>query len=151
MYFSFNSFIKGSLIRGYIGARIPLSNIVLSRICFDSCVNRTLAIPLLKAEGFRRCLRLRAMKGESSYGNAPLEAHGSTGGAFRDWDDLPTPHGTPTSFAIAEYPPDPIGAPYSHSVEVLDSLLPSLFSISNLCWSMTRSITEYYSLRFREI
>jgi len=96
-------------------------------------------------------LRLRAMKGESSYGNAPLEAHGSTGGAFRDWDDLPTPHGTPTSFAIAEYPPDPIGAPYSHSVEVLDSLLPSLFSISNLCWSMTRSITEYYSLRFREI
>jgi hypothetical protein len=91
------------------------------------------------------------MKGESSHGNAPLEAHGSTGGAFRDWDDLPTPHGTPTSFAIAEYPPDPIGAPYSHSVEVLDSLLPSLFSISNLCWSMTRSITEYYSLKFREI
>jgi hypothetical protein len=47
--------------------------------------------------------------------------------------DLPTAHGIPTSLAIALWPVDPVGAPYSTRVDVMVSLLPSLFSTSNRC------------------
>ena len=51
---------------------------------------------------------------------------------------LPTAHGVPTNRLMALGPEDPNGLPYSESVEVLVSLVPSLFSISNLCWRSLR-------------
>lgn len=45
----------------------------------------------------------------------------------------------PTSLAMAEYP---LGSPYSQRVEVLVSFDPSLFSTSNLCCSMTMSLSS---------
>lgn len=48
--------------------------------------------------------------------------------------DSPIAHGIPTKRLMALWPEEPVGAPYSESVEVTVSLLPSLFSISNLCW-----------------
>ena len=46
---------------------------------------------------------------------------------------LPTAHGVPTKRAIALGPEEPNGAPYAERVDVIVSLVPSLFSISNLC------------------
>ena len=46
-----------------------------------------------KSMALRHCSRLRAIKGETSGGSAPPQ---------RERGDLPTPHGTPTNFAIAE-------------------------------------------------
>ena len=71
-YFSFNSFISGSFILEFIGARIPLSEIVPLRTCLTAVWHRMLAIPLFRnASGLRLGWRSKLVKGEPSGGNAP--------------------------------------------------------------------------------
>lgn len=69
-YSSFNSFIKGLLMLGFIGARIPFSEMVPLSTCFTAIADH----------------KHTSVK---EVGNASSL-------------DLPTPHGIPTSFAIAE-------------------------------------------------
>ena len=49
-YFSFNSFINGSLILEFIGARIPVSEIVPLSTCMAAVWHRTLATSLFRSE-----------------------------------------------------------------------------------------------------
>ena len=49
-YLSFNSFFNGSLILEFIGARIPLSEIVPFSTCWTAVRYRMLAIPIFRSE-----------------------------------------------------------------------------------------------------
>jgi hypothetical protein len=115
LFYTFNAeLVSGDLYRDHTYPYFSFNSFISGALIFSFIGAR---IPFSDIVPLRTCLTAVHV----SVIQAVMHAH------------LPTPHGMPTSLAIAEYPPDPVGAPYSQSVLVLVSVVPSAFSISNLC------------------